>query len=177
MGIKNNLCSNENKNSEHNNKAEQTNPEAEKILDKARASIGTYCYKECHAFCCRKGYLPVDDKAVNLLLGSIKDEYEKAGALKKVKGHYAIYLNYRDGCPKLSKDFKCTVHNHPHRPAACRIFPIDLVDNKFIKLSSRCPAVKENLLYPYIAQLVLLGYKVVDYDFFTSIEFYDFDFN
>ena len=35
---------------------------AEKIANKARKSISKYCIDECHAYCCRKGYLVATPK-------------------------------------------------------------------------------------------------------------------
>jgi hypothetical protein len=66
-------------------------------------------------------------------------------------------LNLEGGCPSLG-DFRCIIHGHIDMPIACRDFPIFMWDNKVIRLSARCPAVKNNILYPYIAELSMEGY-------------------
>lgn len=64
------------------------------------------------------------------------------------------------GCPSL-KENKCVVHTNPGRPVACREFPLFLWRDKTVKLSKRCPAVREELLYPYLAKFKRMGYSLV----------------
>ena len=68
------------------------------------------------------------------------------------------FLNLRNGCPRL-KDNLCIIHNNSKRPVVCKQFPI-FIQNKKIKLSSWCLAVKMNLFYPYVHEFLKIGYKL-----------------
>ncbi len=148
--------------------------DAEKIAKQARKSLGKYCMQECHAYCCRKGYL-ILDKELNLVVNGKKDLLLQNNFLKKMEnGKYSLFLGNPEGCPML-KDFGCMIHKKRNRPLACREFPLFLKDNKII-LSSRCPAVKENKLFPYVKKLEALGYKVDkdnndDFETFSNLNF------
>jgi len=149
--------------------------DAEKIARKARKSIGNYCIAECKAYCCRKGYLVMNKLEAELVTNKKLIDFEKSGNIKHMAdGKYSLNLDFHDvSCPSL-KDFKCTIHKKLTRPSACKDFPLFL--NGFtLRLSSRCPAVRAGLLYPYIRRLLLLGYKLQEGDSFVDSDFYDLD--
>ena len=124
-----------------------------KLADKARNSISKYCYEECKAYCCRKGYLPLTKEQAKFFKEKIKDKT----LLKKLpKGDYS--LNLKNGCPQL-KDFKCTIYTSKLKPACCSDFPI-FIEKNLIRFSPRCPAVKAGKFYPYIKQFLKLGFNV-----------------
>jgi Fe-S-cluster containining protein len=134
--------------------------DAEKIADKARKAIGKFCMEECKAYCCRKGYLNFGPESVDIICQGRKDELEEKKTLAKIKdGKYSLYLgNYDQPCPSL-KDYKCMIHKNPKRPLACKQFPVFL-EGRTLRLSSRCLAVKQGLLYPYIKKILSLGYTI-----------------
>jgi Fe-S-cluster containining protein len=126
---------------------------AEKLVLKARNSIGKYCFTECKAYCCRKGYLMLTNKETIMMMKKSKDVLTKIE-----RGKYVLDLGAK-GCPSL-KNYKCSIHKNPKRPKACKEFPIFIWDKKTIKVSQRCLAVKNELIYPYLAKLKLMGYKI-----------------
>ena len=148
---------------------------AEHIARKARRSISRYCYEECKSYCCRKGYLPVKKNEVDAVTQGRKEELMRKGVLKKIKDEkYSLYMgDYDAPCPSLF-DYKCLIHKKKNRPDACKQFPL-FIEGCLIKLSPRCPAVKEGLFYPYVSQLLRLGYKVVKADQYADMEIYNFD--
>ena len=89
--------------------------------------------------------------------------------LKKIDSN-KFSLNMNSGCPML-KDFKCTIHKNKNRPEACKQFPI-FIEGKTIRLSQRCPAVKEGLLYPFIKKMISQGY-VLDKKEYLNMEIVD----
>ena len=143
----------------------------ERFLKKARNSISKFCYKECNSYCCRKGYLVINENQVNLVTQKRKKELELSKVLTKMKGEeYSLYLgDYLHPCPSL-KDLKCSIHRKNNRPLVCKEFPIGIKGN-VIFLSTRCLAVKTGLFYPYIERLRALGYRTIESD-----QFYDSDF-
>jgi Fe-S-cluster containining protein len=146
--------------------------EAEQIAKAARRSISSFCCEECRAYCCRKGHLNLSPDNIELVTQGRGKELEGRKLLSKVnEANYSLYLGSHDSpCPCL-KDYKCIIHKSPRRPLACRDFPLFL-EGSTIKLSSRCLAVKQGLLFPYIHKLTRLGYKLLKTD--SSIDF-DFD--
>lgn len=134
---------------------------AEKLAVKARESISKYCFTECGAYCCRKGYLPMTAKQAKAVGGLEKEELIKKDILTKVEGGSYVLDLWGDtqGCPRLV-GFKCGIHKSPDRPLACKEFPIFVWGKKTIRVSRRCPAVKEELLYPYLAKFKLMGYEL-----------------
>lgn len=132
------------------------------IIEEARNSLKDYCAEECKAYCCRKGYLVMDEASAKLFKN-----------LKKInEKQYSVSL--QDDCPNLI-NFKCIIHKNPDRPKACQDFPIFL-EGKTIKLSNRCLAVKEGKFYGFIKEMESLGYKITqigslaDSDFFKNIK-------
>ena len=130
--------------------------EAEEIAQKARKKIGKFCFEECGAYCCRKGYLVLNDIELALIKGTIKEQ----NAIKILEdGRTSLFLGA--GCPALKKNFQCKIHKNVLRPLACKEFPI-FVKEKEIHLSGRCLAIKQGKLYPYIKQWLNLGYKIYE---------------
>lgn len=134
---------------------------AENIAMKARNSISSYCSSECKAYCCRKGYLLMTSKEKDLVVNNHNNELNDNGCLIKTeKGEYSLDLDSaHQGCPSLDGN-KCKIHKNPDRPKACKEFPLFLWDNKMIRMSERCPAVRADLFYPFIAEFKLMGYNV-----------------
>ena len=149
--------------------------DAEKIAEKARKSISKYCFEECGAYCCRKGYLVLTEVEANVITNNNISEFIKEGRIKPVKDNkYSFYLgDYNKPCTCF-KDLKCRVHKNPDRPLACQQFPI-FIEGKTIRLSPRCLAVKNNLLYPYVAKMIKAGYKLLESDNFADLELYNFN--
>lgn len=150
--------------------------DAEKIAEKARKSISKFCIEECKAYCCRKGYLILNTNEVEEVTQGRKDELEDKKILKIIKdGRYSLYMgNYDAPCPSF-KDFKCIIYNSKNRPKTCRDFPL-FIDGKNVFLSPRCLAVKNGLLYPYMMQLSMLGYKILKSDAFADFEMHTVNF-
>jgi Fe-S-cluster containining protein len=125
---------------------------AEELAMSARESISSYCYEECLAYCCRRGYLLLSEKEADLLQMDIKDLI-----LMPVDKRYIF--NLAKGCPNLT-DFKCTIHKDQQRPKACKEFPLFIFE-KTIIVTEDCPAVKQNMLYPFLAEFKTMGYALV----------------
>ncbi len=136
--------------------------EAETIAKKARSSIGKFCFEECKAYCCRKGYLVLTETELKATAGKRLKEMDENGGVKKLdNGRFSLYIgDSRVGCPSL-KDNKCVIHTSRNRSMICRNFPITL-DGKKIFLSQRCLAVRMGMLFPYIKKLTMMGYTVED---------------
>jgi Fe-S-cluster containining protein len=149
--------------------------EINRLLNKARSSISKFCEEECKAYCCRKGYLVLNQKQIRLILKDKIDLFLKRGLLIKIdENTSSLYLgNYLYPCPCLI-DLKCIIHKSKNRPDACKNFPIFL-DRNLVKFSSRCLAVRQGLFYPYIKKLISLGYKIQESDVFYNIELHNFN--
>ena len=151
------------------------NIKAEKIANKARNSISNFCINDCKSYCCRKGYLILKKDEVPVVTQNKQEELTKKGLLKKIKDKFSLYLgNYSQPCPSL-KEFKCSIYKNPKRPKVCHDFPIFLKEDK-VYLSPRCLAVKQNLFYPFLKKLTLLGYKIEESDPFYDLELYNVEF-
>tara|TARA_Y100000310_G_scaffold344515_1_gene457683 strand:- start:3320 stop:3766 length:447 start_codon:yes stop_codon:yes gene_type:complete len=132
--------------------------DVEKLADKARNSISSFCMNECKSYCCRKGYLIVNDKQIATVTAGNEANLLKNKSLKLLpSGDFSVDLN-NGGCPSL-KDNKCIIHKHKDRPKTCQDFPI-FIEGKKIGLSGRCPAVQQRKFYPYILQFLEKGYIV-----------------
>jgi hypothetical protein len=125
---------------------------AESLAISARESISSYCYNECLAYCCRKGYLLLSEKEVNLLQMDIKNL-----VILPVDKRYIFNLS--KGCPNL-KEYKCIIHKNPERPKACKEFPLFICENTIV-VTEDCPAVKQDMLYPYLAEFKARGYTLI----------------
>ncbi len=117
-------------------------------VDKARELIGKYCYEECRASCCRRGMLVLDiSEAEVISLGS------KPGKDGKVTFDLG-----KQKCPRLGKDYKCTIYEN--RPKACRDFPF-LVSGNNVIIAPLCPLEKDKKLNFIIDVLKKGGYTVI----------------
>lgn len=125
---------------------------AEKLAISARKSISSYCYNECCAYCCRKGFLLLSRKEINILKLDIN-------ALTILPVDKRYIFNLSKGCPNL-KDYKCIIHKNSKRPKACKEFPL-FIFGKTIIITEDCPAVKQNLLYPFLAEFKSMGYELI----------------
>lgn len=127
--------------------------DVEDVANEARVAISDYCINECHAYCCRKGFLILNEEEARLTVG--KNNFN---LLKKTNdGNFS--LNLSGGCPSL-KENKCLIHKNEKRSSTCKNFPIFIYKDKTIQISDRCPAKKEGLFYPFIYQFIKLGYQV-----------------
>ncbi len=131
------------------------------LANEARNSISDYCINECNAYCCRKGYLILNEAEKNITVGSKEIEFSKNNDLKKLDDDkYSLHLGGQTGsCPSLVNNM-CMIHKDPARSSTCKDFPIFIEDNNKIRLSPRCPAVKNNQLYAYSYQFVQLGFEI-----------------
>jgi Fe-S-cluster containining protein len=135
---------------------------AERLAMAARDSLSSYCYSECKAHCCRKGHLLLTAGEVDLLKDTHKEDLKMISVQAKThEKRYVFRLESNvDGCPNLL-NYKCMIHKNPARPKACREFPIFIRKNKTLTVTRACPAVKENKLYPYLAEFKMMGYALV----------------
>ena len=146
----------------------------ELIAEKARKSIGTYCFDECKSYCCRKGFLVLNAKEAELVTRGKVKELEDKGVLKRLEtSGYSLNLAALGHCPCLV-DFKCSIHKDPGRPLACRQFPIFVFGNK-VRISERCMAMKDGKLYEFISQFIDSGYEVCDNVPFSELDFASLD--
>jgi Fe-S-cluster containining protein len=127
----------------------------------ARRAISNYCYTECLAYCCRRGYLLLSEKEVSLMKDTdIKTLKTMPKDSETDDTRYIFNIGLKpQGCPNLVK-YKCTIHKNPDRPKACKEYPIFLFEDSVI-VTDECPAVKENKLYPFLARFKKMGYKIV----------------
>jgi len=148
----------------------------QQIAKQARASISKYCIEECKAYCCRKGYLVMSKKEADLVTNKQTDFFLEKGLIKQLQdGRYSFDLhNVGCYCPSLI-DYKCTIHRKKNRPLACKEFPL-FIDGNLIKLSVRCPAVREGLLYPYIVKLLKNGMKLAKTNAYADLDISKFNF-
>jgi len=128
----------------------------ENILNKARNSIGRFCYSECMAYCCRKGTLKVTKEEAKLIAGDSFEALLKEGRLHEINDKKLYFIDLNRGCPALEGS-KCTLHNNPKRPAICRDFPIFVNENK-VQIDPKCYAVMKGMLYPYTSWIKRKGY-------------------
>lgn len=126
--------------------------DSETIANKARGSIGNFCFDECKAYCCRKGFLILNKKQAELI---VKDMDSKK-LTRMSNNQYSLDLS--PCCPAL-KDFKCSIHKNKSRPKVCHVFPL-FIEGRKISPSGRCLAVRKNMLFPHIKKLISMGYKL-----------------
>jgi Fe-S-cluster containining protein len=133
-------------------------PKAEKLAAEARDSLSEFCYTECLAYCCRRGYLLLSEAEVSLMQVN-KDDLHQMPCSGDDAIKYIFHLGKNEGCPNLI-DHKCSIHTNSQRPKACRDFPVFLFEKKVI-VSEECPAVDQNRLYPILAEFKKIGYEIV----------------
>lgn len=128
------------------------------VLDNARDALGEFCINECNAYCCRKGYLVLTPKEMEITMQDKKKEFLKKRFLKKMSdGNFSLYFNPQ-GCPSLKNNL-CRIHKNSLRSNTCSEFPIS-VTNNVIYISKRCLAGKTNFFYPFVSELISLGCKL-----------------
>jgi len=151
--------------------------DAEKLADKARNSISSYCINECKSFCCRKGYLPLIKEQVDKVTKGKSTELEEKGELYELEdGNFSLKLsNHLGGCPSL-KDFKCTIYKDKKRPRVCHEFPI-FVKEKRVFFSPRCLAVMNNKFFPYVKKFKSMGYEVFEESPYSNPDWFQTDFS
>jgi len=134
----------------------------QELANSVRAKISDYCYTECHAYCCRKGYLMISEEELNLIVGEDKNKFISEGSVSEmINGKFRLdFSNSCGGCPQL-KDFKCMIHTEEKRPQTCKDFPIFILGKK-IKISNRCPAKKAGKFYFFEKEATDLGYEIVE---------------
>lgn len=139
-----------------------SNAAAEELALNARKSLSNYCYSECMAYCCRRGYLLLSVEEVGLMRNTrIEDLKIMPIRSKNDPKRYIFNLGSKGlGCPNLSQ-YKCVIHTNPARPKACREYPLFIWKHNTIVITDECPAVKENRLYPFLAEFKQMGYKLV----------------
>lgn len=132
------------------------------IVEKTLKNLSDYCINDCKSFCCRKGYLILKPEEVGLVVGNTKEELIKNNDLKEMlNGKFSLNLNNCfGGCPQL-KNLKCLIHENEKRPDTCKNFPIFII-GKQIKISSRCPAKRENKFFLFEKDTKRLGCKIVE---------------
>lgn len=133
-----------------------------KLANEARESISDFCIDECHAFCCRDGFIKLKPAEVELYLGNKRNIFINDGSLKEMWGGKYIFnfKNSLGGCPQL-KDFECLIHSNPNRSNTCKEFPIFIL-GKQIKISNRCPAKKAGKFFKFEKEAIKKGYEIVD---------------
>jgi Fe-S-cluster containining protein len=137
---------------------------AETLAIAARKSISNYCYTECMAYCCRRGYLLLSAEEEGLMRNTDIDDLKLMPIRTEIiddAKRYIFSLGAKGlGCPNLT-DYKCVIHTNPLRPKACKDFPLFIWTDKTIVITDECPAVKENQLYAYLDEFKKMGYKLV----------------
>ncbi len=132
----------------------------ENILKKAKKSISSFCIEECRSYCCRKGYLVLSRKELDLITdkkpGSWKNQITELD-----DNRFSLFMgNSLHPCPALLPNFHCSIHKKRNRPKACKEFPVFLKGDT-VYFSNRCLAVRQGLFYPYIYKLRSMGLKIL----------------
>jgi hypothetical protein len=117
---------------------------------RARVALGDYCFTDCKAYCCRKGYIDLTPKEYELIF--------KIDKKNKPKEKISAFLG--DSCPALSTDFKCNIRNDPLHPKTCKEYPIFIRGKKVI-LSGNCLAVINNKFYPFISEWLSQDFEII----------------
>ncbi len=125
---------------------------AEIISKKARRSISRFCYEECNAYCCRKGFLILSKEQLDLVTKNVAKDIVKVSP-----DEWSMKLS--PACPCLI-DNKCSIHDQEKRPKACCDYPLFLYEKTY-RLSDGCLAVMRNKFYKFEIQMHKLGYKRV----------------
>ena len=134
------------------------NVDIQAAAEEARKSISSYCVEDCKAYCCRKGFLLLDEAALQVTVGDQRLALERQGFLKETKEGFSLNLNNPRHCPSL-KGSLCTIHKNPDRSRTCKDFPI-FIREKSIILSHRCPAVQEEKFYAFVQQCLADGWRL-----------------
>ena len=135
----------------------------EELANEARESISEFCMNECNAYCCRKGFLILNEEELKETVGNKKEILEKENNLiKKEDGTFSLnFSNSLGGCPSL-RGSKCLIHKSDKRSKTCHRYPIFINEkNKTIRISRRCLAKKENMFYLFEHKAIELGFKLI----------------
>ena len=137
---------------------------AEFLVKEAKHSISDFCLTVCKAYCCRKGFLPLDKSNVDTVLADKKKEIQDLGLLQiRGDGKFALQMGTTGHpCPSLQKDLKCRVYNQKEKPLACERFPF-YVEEDTLKVAHGCLAVREGKFYPATTQILKLGFTLEQY--------------
>lgn len=130
-----------------------------RVTNNARRSIGSFCSKECKAYCCRKGHLVLTLPEAKIVSAGKMEELIRNQILRKLDdARYTLLIE--DGCPSLV-DSMCSIHKSRRRPQTCKDFPIYLdMQRKQVYLSSRCLAVSMGKLYVYARTMRSIGFRI-----------------
>lgn len=133
-----------------------------KLANEARERISDFCIDECHAFCCREGFIKLKPGEVDFYIGDKIKTLINENSLKEIwNGKYILnFKNSLGGCPQL-KDNKCMIHSHKERSNTCKDFPIFIL-GKQIKISNRCPAKKAGKFFKFEKDAIAERYEIVE---------------
>mgnify|MGYP006291316507 CR=1 FL=1 len=136
--------------------------DGEDIARRARESLSRFCMEECKSYCCRKGHLTLNKKEVDTVFREAGEDAKRTFLLKQaVKDSFVLELKCDDsGCPCFMEG-KCIIHKDPGRPKVCQDYPVFVVGD-MIRLSSRCLAVRLNMLYPFVKEWMNAGYNITE---------------
>lgn len=135
--------------------------QGERIANKARKALSRYCVEECSAYCCRKGYLLLNESEMKIIVADNEKILTDEESLRKmIDGMYSLsFSNSFEGCPQL-KNSKCMIHAKKKRPTVCHEFPIFITKDQ-ARISPRCYGVQAGLIDPYITELKKAGFEIV----------------
>jgi Fe-S-cluster containining protein len=120
------------------------------VVQEANASIGQdYCAEVCGAKCCMRGYVFFKPEYVNLITQG------QPGLVSRTHRGWSQLSNELHGCPSLSEDNSCMIHDEEGRPPCCIYFPLKLVydEGKPIVIVQRCDAVNAKMIDEYLDKL------------------------
>ena len=122
----------------------------ESIEIRARVSLGDFCFTQCKAYCCRKGYVTFTPEEYALIFK----------ILDKDKPKEKLTVSLMDSCPALGTDFKCSIRSNSLHPKICGEYPIFIRGKKVI-MAGDCLAVKEDKFYPFVSEWLREGYEII----------------
>lgn len=140
----------------------------ERLLAKFRKDIGRFCFEECNAYCCRKGYLVLTKKEVELIALEEKHNLEEKGLITTLNdGKFSLCI-HNIACPCL-KDNKCLIHHNKARPKICKEFPVYFdLSTKTVLIAKRCFAIQRGMFYPIGKILEKNKYSIIYADSFSK---------
>ena len=113
---------------------------------------------ECHAMCCRKSHLPLTEKEKKFFEKNLTKE-QADEKIRPSKSGYTMDLE--GGCTFLREDFGCSIHKSTNKPQTCSDFPVYVKGNN-VFIASKCSAVKDGKLYPYIRRMKQEGAIIIE---------------
>lgn len=128
------------------------------LVDEARDVLGSYCFTDCTAQCCRHGKLPLRTAAeVAVVAGEQRAALERSGALAQ-NPDTTSSLSLEKPCPRLGKDFRCTIY--ADRPSICREYPLFVFGTRIV-VAPDCRGAVAGLLDAHLARLKEKGYTIL----------------